>query len=47
MLLVTVAKTQSSLIGIEACSGAYHCPREFEKLGYNVNISPPKRIKAY
>lgn len=35
------------LIGMEACSGAHHWAREFEKLGHTVRLMAPKFVAPY
>lgn len=46
-LLELVAKLPPCLIGMEACSGAHHWAREFQKLGYTVRIMAPKFVAPY
>jgi transposase len=35
------------LIGIEACCGAHHWAREFQKLGHEVKLMSPQFVKPY
>jgi transposase len=46
-LLELVAKLPPCLIGMEACSGAHHWAREFQKLGHTVRIMAPKFVAPY
>ena len=46
-LLPEVAKLPSSLIGMEACSGAHYWAREFIKLGHDARIMAPKYVAPY
>jgi|GEM_PF-1448836 len=43
-LLELVAKLPPCLIGMEACSGAHHWAREFEKYGYTVRLMAAKFV---
>ena len=46
-LLELVASWTPCLIGMEACSGAHHWAREFEKLGHRVRLMAPKFVAPY
>ena len=46
-LLELVASLPPCLIGMEACSGAHHWAREFQKLGHTVRIMAPKFVAPY
>lgn len=46
-LLELIAKLPACLIGMEACSGAHHWAREFQKLGHTVRIMAPKFVAPY
>jgi transposase len=46
-LLELVAKLPPCLIGMEACSGAHHWAREFEKYGHTVRLMAPKFVAPY
>jgi transposase len=46
-LLNLIASLPPCLIGMEACSGAHHWAREFEKLGHTVRIMAPKFVAPY
>ena len=46
-LLELVAKLPPCLIGMEACSGAYHWAREFAKFGHDVRIIAAKFVAPY
>ena len=46
-LLPFIAQCPSSLIGMEACSGAHHWAREFTKLGHKVGIIASKFIAPF
>ncbi len=35
------------LVGLEACSGAHHWAREFQKMGHTVNLISPQFVKPY
>jgi len=37
----------SCLIGMEACGGAHHWAREFQKLGHEVKLMPARYVKAF
>ena len=46
-LLKLIAALPPCLIGMEACSGAHHWAREFEKLGHTVRLMAPKFVAPY
>lgn len=46
-LLELIASLPPCLIGMEACSGAHHWAREFQKLGHTVRIMAPKFVAPY
>lgn len=46
-LVELIAGLSPCLIGMEACSGAHHWAREFEKLGHTVRIMAPKFVAPY
>jgi hypothetical protein len=46
-LLELIASLPPYLIGMEACSGAHHWAREFQKLGHTVRIMAPKFVSPY
>jgi transposase len=46
-LLELIAAQPPCLIGIEACSGAHHWAREFEKFGHTVRLIAPKFVTPY
>ncbi|WP_053765523.1 IS110 family transposase [Leptospirillum ferriphilum] len=46
-LVETVAKFSPCTIGMEACGGAHHWAREFEKIGHTVKLMHAKYVKAY
>ena len=46
-LLDLIAKLPPCLIGMEACSGAHHWAREFQKFGHTVRIMAPKFVVPY
>ncbi len=46
-LLELIASLPACLIGMEACSGAHHWAREFQKLGHTVRIMAPKFVAPY
>jgi transposase len=46
-LLELIASLPQCLIGMEACSGAHHWAREFQKLGHTVRIMAPKFVAPY
>lgn len=43
----TLAKMPPALVGMEACGGAHHWAREFEKLGHEVRLMAPQFVKPY
>ncbi len=46
-LIDLVASLPPCLIGMEACSGAHHWARQFEKLGHTVRLMAPKFVAPY
>jgi transposase len=46
-LLALIASLPPCLIGMEACSGAHHWAREFEKLGHTARLMAPKFVAPY
>ncbi len=46
-LLQLIGGLPPCLIGMEACSGAHHWAREFQKLGHTVRIMAPKFVTPY
>lgn len=46
-LLYEVQKLDPCIIGIEACTGAFHWQREFEALGHTVKIIAPQYVKPF
>jgi transposase len=46
-LLSLIAGLPPCLIGMEACSGAHHWAREFQKLGHTVRIMAPQFVAPY
>jgi transposase len=46
-LLEIIAKLPPCLIGMEACSGAHHWAREFEKFGHTARLMAPKFVVPY
>ena len=46
-LLELVASLPPCLIGMEACSGAHHWARQFEKHGHTVRLMAPKFVTPY
>ena len=42
-----IASLPPCLIGIEACSGAHHWAREFEKMGHSVRLMAAKFVAPY
>ncbi len=46
-LLELIAALSPCLIGMEACSGAHHWAREFDKLGHTVRLMAPKFVAPY
>lgn len=46
-LLEVIAQIPPCLIGIEACTGAFHWQREFERLGHVVKVISPQYVKPF
>ena len=46
-LLELIAALPPCLIGMEACSGAHHWAREFQKFGHTVRLMAPKFVAPY
>jgi transposase len=46
-LLELIANLPPCLIGMEACSGAHHWAREFQKFGHAMGIMAPKFVAPY
>ena len=46
-LLELIATLPPCLIGMEACSGAHHWAREFEKFGHTARLMAPKFVVPY
>lgn len=46
-LVGVVASLPPCVIGMEACSGAHHWAREFEKFGHTVRLMAPKFVAPY
>ena len=46
-LTAFMAKLAPCLIGMEACGGANHWTREFEKMGHTVRMMAPQFVKPY
>jgi transposase len=46
-LLEAVAKLPPCTIGIEACSGAHHWARQFERFGHRCRLMAPKFVAPY
>lgn len=46
-LLSFVAQMPVSVIGIEACSGAFHWARQFQQLGHTVRVVSPQFVKPF
>lgn len=46
-LAETIAKLSPCTIGMEACGGAHHWAREFEKMGHTVKLMHAKYVKPY
>ncbi len=46
-LLELLAALPPCLIGVEACSGAHHRAREFQKFGHTVRLMAPKFVVPY
>lgn len=47
VLIETLAKVPSCLVGMEACATAHHWAREISALGHDVRLMPPAYVKAY
>jgi transposase len=45
--LAYMANTPKCLIGMEACSGAHYWARELIKLGFEVKLMSPRKVKKY
>ena len=43
-LMELIASLPLCLIGMEACSGAHHWAREFQKVGHTVRLMAPKFV---
>jgi len=46
-LLELIAALPPCLIGMEACSGAHHWAREFQRFGHTVRLMAPKFVIPY
>ena len=46
-LLELIAALPPCLIGMEACSGAHHWAREFQRFGHTVRLMAPKFVVPY
>ncbi len=46
-LMEMIAKLPPCTIGMEACSGAHHWAREFEKFGHRCRLMAPKFVVPY
>ena len=46
-LLELIAALPPCLVGMEACSGAHHWAREFQKFGHTVRLIAPKFVTPY
>lgn len=46
-LLETIATLSPCTIGMEACGGAHHWAREFEKMGHTVKLMHARYVKPY
>lgn len=46
-LLEVIAALAPCTIGMEACTGAHHWAREFERLGHRVRLMAPKFVAPY
>ncbi len=46
-LMTHFANAPSSIIALEACSGAHYWARIFIKQGHQVKLLPPQHVKAY
>jgi transposase len=47
VLQILIAGLPPCLIGMEACSGAHHCAREFTAFGHTVRVMAPKFVAPY
>jgi transposase len=43
-LMELIANVPPCFIGMQACSGAHHCAREFAKFGHTVRMMAPKFV---
>jgi transposase len=46
-LLTLIGQLPPCLIGMEACGGAHHWARQFQKLGHEVKLVSPQFVKPY
>jgi transposase len=46
-LIELIASLPPCLIGMEACSGAHHWVREFQRFGHTVLLMAPKFVTPY
>ncbi len=46
-LMQVIAQLPSCLIGIEACTGAFHWQREFERFDHTVKVMAPQFVKPF
>jgi transposase len=46
-LLRFVAQIPACIVAMEACGGAHHWARQFEKLGHTVRLIPPQYVKPF
>jgi transposase len=46
-LMKVIGELEPCLIGIEACTGAFYCQRQFEKCGHVVKIMAPQYVKPF
>ena len=46
-LLKEFAGIEPCRVGLEACGGAHHWGRELKRLGHEVRLIPPSRVKAF
>ena len=42
-----MAKLQPCLVGLEACGGSHYWAKELTKLGFDVKLMSPRRVKKY
>jgi transposase len=42
-----VAQLPACVIGLEACAGAFHWARQFERLGHTVRVISPQFVKPF